>query len=320
MTSVDLPRVWLTGFWGFSPEEDGVLGFTKKNDRARFLKDMGERQLVCVYGVVSPETAKSDERRLLGMLEVERTPIDSHSRMSPTSLRHAKEKGWQDKWRFAVPVRRAWRTNHNEHIDLLFPNSYDKAKGLFIASFGTWLTPEDAERIFEGIPFFETSVWNEPPVVSPPQSGKLVSLWKPSNAVLPGFGTHSTTTEDKLHYLYLATVKASPHVLAPRPLRSGESIWKIGITGNPELRLKALNVSFPPAAQVGWSFYRTSKFPSRKPAAEAETNFKQLAVNKVADASLGKEFFLLPKSIVDSIFDEVSLPTGVSLKLPSSKS
>lgn len=77
--------VWLTGFWGFDPEEEGILGFTDPRDRDRLFSLIGERQLVCIYGAASPETDSKLVHHLLGVLEVERTPIDSWSKMSESA-------------------------------------------------------------------------------------------------------------------------------------------------------------------------------------------------------------------------------------------
>jgi len=31
-------RVWIKGFWGFSPENEDFLGFKREGDRARFFR------------------------------------------------------------------------------------------------------------------------------------------------------------------------------------------------------------------------------------------------------------------------------------------
>lgn len=118
--------VWLTAFYGFSPEDDGFLGFTDVNDRDRLFEQMGDRQLVCIYGASNPETDPKQVSQLLGILDVERERIDSWGRMSDKSKQRNLSKGYENKWRFALPVRRAWRTNHRLNVKHVFPRSYDR--------------------------------------------------------------------------------------------------------------------------------------------------------------------------------------------------
>jgi len=154
--------VWLTGFWGFSPEEEGVLGFTDPRDRERFLGQINERQLVCIYGAASPETNSSIIHHLLGILEVERIKIDSFDKSSDAAKTRNISLGRQNKWRHALPVRRAWRTNHTLDVKHVFPKSYDPKNGRYIAKFGTWLNPSEAHWLLADVPFTQVDVFGEP--------------------------------------------------------------------------------------------------------------------------------------------------------------
>jgi hypothetical protein len=46
--SVTKRRVWLRAFWGFSPEDEGYLGFTHEGNRARFLREYQDGDLVLI--------------------------------------------------------------------------------------------------------------------------------------------------------------------------------------------------------------------------------------------------------------------------------
>lgn len=187
MTLDTSSSVWLTGFWGFDPEEEGILGFTDPRDRDRLFSMIGERQLVCIYGAASPETDSKLVHHLLGVLEVERTPIDSWSKMSDSAKERNIRLERQEKWRHAMPVRRAWRTNHTLDVNQVFPKSYSPKNGRYIARFGTWLMPDEARWLLEKVPFTETNVFGEPQVVlggaDPEASGPLASLLNPSRGV-----------------------------------------------------------------------------------------------------------------------------------------
>jgi hypothetical protein len=234
-------RVWLTGFWGFAPEEEGILGFTDSRDRDRLFGLIDERQLVCIYGAASPETDRKLVHHLLGVLEVERTPLDSWEKMSDAAKARNVALGRQQKWRHAMPVRRAWRTNHTLDVNQVFPKSYDPKNGRYIARFGTWLEPQEARWLLEKVPFTQTNVFGETPIT--PSNGEstraISSSLKPSHGVFGSFGGRSFEVRDKPHKLYLARFSSSPELLAGRPLPNGVCLVKIGISGNIKNRLKA---------------------------------------------------------------------------------
>lgn len=311
--------VWLTGFWGFSPEEEGILGFTDPRDRERLFGLIDERQLVCIYGAASPETNREIVHHLLGVLEVERTPIDSWQKMSQAAKTRNIALGRQHKWRHAMPVRRAWRTTHTLDVKQVFPKSYDPKNGRYIAKFGTWLVPQEARWLLEKVPFTETSVFGEP-FIKPNsdgivQSSSLSALLKPSNGVFGRFGNRSFEVQDKPHKLYLARFLNSPELLAGRPIPSEAGLFKIGISGNIRNRLKALNLSFPQTATIGWSITRTAQFPDRSSAAAAEISFKIMVIEEIGAFSLGNEFFIVDLRKAEALFNRLSPATGLDFRI-----
>jgi hypothetical protein len=88
------PRVWLKAFWGFDPENEGYLGFTREGDRDTFLEQVLPGDLVLIYGADAPETEAEDRRQALGFLEIEPLPIPDQQRMSAEALRRKVESGW----------------------------------------------------------------------------------------------------------------------------------------------------------------------------------------------------------------------------------
>jgi hypothetical protein len=317
-------RVWLTGFWGFDPEEEGAFGFTDPQDRERLFGLIDRRQLVCVYGAASPETDSRTVHHLLGMLDVERIPIDSWDNMSDTAKARNVALGRQEKWRHAMPVRQAWRTAHTLDVKQVFPRSYDPRNGRYIARFGTWLAPQESRWLLEKVPFTETNVFGEPPVV--PSEGEraeprsILSLLKPSRGVFGRFGERSFEVQDKPHNLYLAQFPSSAELLAGRPVPYRASVIKIGISGDLTNRLKALNLSFPPTATVGWKITRIARFPDRSSAAMAEIAFKTQAINQHGAISLGKEFFIMEMDKAETLFNKLSPVTGLDLRVaPAAK-
>ena len=320
MKSLDASSsVWLTGFWGFAPEEEGILGFTDPKDRDRLFSMIDDRQLVCIYGAASPETDSKIVHHLLGVLEVECTPIDSWEKMSESAKERNIRLGRQDKWRYAMPVRRAWRTNHTLDVKQVFPNSYDSSNGRYIARFGTWLAPDEARWLLENVPFVETNVYGEPPVHdgNEEETGSIGAFLKPSNGIFGSFGNRSYEIQDKPHALYLAQFPVAADLLAGRSVPKGVGLVKIGITGNIKNRLKALNLSFPHTSTICWKITRTAKFPDRESAADAETAFKTRAISDFGATSMGKEFFVMELERAEALFNVLSPATGLDLRVSS---
>jgi hypothetical protein len=310
--------VWLTGFWGFDPEEVGAMGFTDERDRDRLFQLIDKRQLVCIYGAASPETDRNIVHHLLGILEVERTPIDSWERMSEVAKKRNIELGRRNKWRFAMPVRRAWRTKHTLDVNQVFPHSYDPSKGQYIARFGTWLIPDEARWLLENVPFSQTNVFGEPPIsdeIDANQTAPLSVFLKPSSGVFGSFGDRNFQIEDKPHNLYLAHFPSSPELLAGRRLEAGWGLVKIGISGDLKNRLKALNLSFPETTEISWKIIRKAQFPDRASAANAETAFKTRSVENYGAISLGREFFVMNLENANLLFNELSPVTGLDLRM-----
>ena len=92
---------------------------------------------------------------------------------------------------------------------------------------------------------------------------------------------------------------------------------KIGISGNIKNRLKALNLSFPPTAMIGWKIIRTAQFPDRSTAGDAEALFKVQAIEEYGASSLGNEFFIMDMRKAEALFNELSPVTGLDLRLAS---
>src|SRR5690348_12871848 len=82
LETAPIRRVWLRAFWGFSPEDEGYLGFTHEGNRTRFLNEYQKGDLVLIYGADHKHTRLDQRRQVLGFLEIEPTPITDVERSS----------------------------------------------------------------------------------------------------------------------------------------------------------------------------------------------------------------------------------------------
>lgn len=163
------------------------------------------------------------------------------------------------------------------------------------------------------VPFTQINVFGEPPVITEPVK-KLIEPLNPSRGILGAFGDRTSKHEDRPHVLYLAEFKKNPDLILGRSLHRNEVVVKIGITGDIAKRFKALNLSFPETASIGWTLARTANFPDRAAAASAEQSFKDTLIAQNIGTSLGREFFVTDQDKTDSLFSRLSQPTGLSIR------
>lgn len=163
MANETLPTIWLRSFFGFAPEEDGYIGWSQEANRAHILSKASSGDLMMIYGAGSASTSSSDILRVLGFLQIDTTPIRDADKASQVGMQRKREKGWQDKWTYALPVRRAWRLTQPVRLDQVAFRTYQPDKGRAIAA---WSAPLDAEEVQKALSLrvTELPVFGEPPL------------------------------------------------------------------------------------------------------------------------------------------------------------
>jgi hypothetical protein len=198
----DTPRVWLKAFWGFDPSNEGHLGFTRPGDRERFVAEARPGDLVLIYGADAKETAAQDRRQALGFLEIDPVPVSDRDRISPNGLRTKIERGWQNRWTYAVPVRRAWRVNRRIEVKNIAPNTYTHDRARVLASRGELMTEQEAANALQ-LPVTPVNVFGEPPIATDSAEFQMETVFRPSRGLTPSFGPRSSDYGDGEHYLYM---------------------------------------------------------------------------------------------------------------------
>lgn len=288
------PRsIRLRPFYGFSPEEDGYLGWSQESVRDWMLDRIEDGDLFMIYGAASAKTAKSQQHNIQGFLQVERRAIRDIDKASEKGMQRKKENGWLDKWCHAIPVVRAWRAEEVVALQSVATTTYRPKAGQPIAVWNPPLTPAEIVLALR-IKVTEVSVFGEPPLPeATPTKIPLAEAFRPSKAFPGSFGTHTVTYEDGPTHLYLARFEGDSSALLGQPKTPFDklALIKIGVSNNVKRRLEELNSGFPPAAKGKWAMPLTSAQPyDTKAAAEAaEQAFKDKAAKELT--SLGGEFF-----------------------------
>lgn len=312
-----LPRFWLTAFWGFSPEHEGYYGFTLEGGRKRFLGEYQDGDLVIVYGADVANTTSIDRKQLLGILEVEPTPIWDTDKISESGMDEKKRLGKQDSWKFAVPVRRAWRIDQRLNVGSLLPDTYDGTNGQALASYGQLITEREAAKIVK-LRVTPVSVFGETPVtVEPKRKIDFAEAYSVSRGPVPNFGRRSSNYQDGETYAYVMELEGDLSAFLGRQrfeIRKKKLI-KVGISNDVERRLKELNFGFPTAAAIRWHMrIRSQPYPSGSSAYEAEKALHQIFAK--AARPQGGEFFLCEERLIDSSFAKVAKAFRINAPRP----
>src|SRR5262249_44884802 len=151
MATIDttVRNVWIKAFWGFDPTNGGYIGFTRESDRDRLIKEATADDLILIYGSDSVETASENRRQALGFLQIDPVPIMKQERQSEIDRLKNIERGTEDRWTFAVPVRRAWHVTRKIEIKHLAPITYTPTHARITASQGKMLTPQEVETVLQ---------------------------------------------------------------------------------------------------------------------------------------------------------------------------
>ncbi|MGE6742409.1 hypothetical protein ACQKGC_19235 [Allorhizobium pseudoryzae] len=292
----DLPSkprsIRLRSFYGFSPEEDGYLGWSEKASRDRMLGLVEDGDLFMIYGAASAETNKNERHRVLGFLQVEARPIRDVDKASPLGLKRKRDNGWAEKWSHALPVVRAWRVDEPMLLETIAPVTYRAEAGQAIAVWNPELTPSEIDLALR-IKVTEVNVFGEPPVAETAVKKRpLAEVYQPSKAFPGSFGERTSTYEDGPTHLYLARFVGDGFGLMglQKPQFDKSDLIKIGVSNDVNRREEELNCGFPPAAKGRWKIEMTSQLYDTKAAAEAaEQAFKDRGQKELT--SLGGEFF-----------------------------
>ncbi|MHC2480961.1 hypothetical protein [Rhizobium leguminosarum] len=289
----DKPRsIRLRSFYGFSPEEDGYLGWSEQASRDRMLELIEDGDLFLIYGAASAETRKGERNCVLGFLQVERRAIRDIDKASAQGMKRKRDNGWLDRWSHAIPVVRAWRVDEPLLLETVAPVTYRPEAGQAIAVWSPELTPSEVELALK-VKVTEVNVFGEPPIAETAVTKvPLAEAFRPSRAFPGSFGERTSIYEDGPTHLYLARFEGNGMAMMglSKPQFDKSALIKIGVSNDVKRREDELNSGFPPAAKGRWKIELRSEPYDGKAAAEAaEQAFKDAAEKRLQ--SLGGEFF-----------------------------
>jgi len=145
-------QVWLTSFWGWSPESWGCVGWTKEGDRENFLHKSNPGDLIVIY--VTKNCGNEFSGKIAGVYEISHMQGDRDDLIDFNSHKEwlLKDEKLKDKWQYALQATRAWDFTNKPLIDGSdgLPETYRKHSPLVeIAVAGVKVESEEAYKLLQ---------------------------------------------------------------------------------------------------------------------------------------------------------------------------
>ena len=297
----DPPNVWLTSFYGWSPETWGCVGFSRPEQRPYFLKETEPGVLIVIYGTKDKETPEELRGKVIGFYQATHETGHSHKWISPMQIERNLRIGREDKWTDAVKCKRAFQIVAEDRPDIedFARVTYTTNNHQYIGSQGVRLLPEEARRLLE-YEFIEQSVYAENPLAV-----TEISKLRPSKGLRGAKTDYNVIVEpDGPKELYiLRLVGNKTHFLGPPASElGGHEIIKVGLSKSPQVRCDHFNRSMPKCA-FQWEVFtttrkRTGDIYANQDIALAGEDKMKLVLYKHGK-SLGGEFFLAHQDTID---------------------
>ena len=100
-------KIFLKKIWAFDPEYWPVIAFSREGGRDKLIDESSDGDLIAFLATGTEGTAPQDRGRFLGLAEFERNKVETLNFVSE-SLMSKNEQTGDDKWPYAVRIRRAW--------------------------------------------------------------------------------------------------------------------------------------------------------------------------------------------------------------------
>lgn len=298
--------IHVTGMWGYTPDIHGYVGFSQEWPRKKYLSHARAGDLMVIIGQNGETADARDVGRMLGLVELDPRPVEEAECMSAEAYREKVAQWGTDRWRYAMPVIRAWKFTNEVKAAAIMPISCAAANGRVIGSSFRTLTFEEVEAVLR-LPCRPWKVWGQPEwndvVDRSEMRAQRVDL-AIKRGPRPTYGTQTHYRQDGETYLYIMALHGPAAGLFKSKPLEGKVVIKFGISNDVARREAELNCGFPSLCELEWKLKFRQMFASGDDAYEAET--RMLDLLKSRGHSIGGEFAIVPEREVGSLLGAVS--------------
>ena len=293
------PSVWITSFWGWSPETWGCVGFTNEARPYNIIKKTSDPFLMLIYVTETAPGNTQFKGKVVGYYELShevglKEEFISENQMN--AAHHPKEK-----WAHSFRALRAWDIDDDfkPSIREFHP---DLVKNKQQQTVSTWAKPLPSEQIaiLKSLPAKEVQVYKGPKVSNsvasfPIGSGRVGG----GNFRGSGYEVGEPTSTEK--QLYILELSGAAHDFV-NEVTEGQKIYKVGLSAWPAGRKIALNSAIP-NGKFSWGIRNSNEKENQPPystfkvAKAGEDRMKDFLAAKHRDPAdttrhLGGEFYL----------------------------
>lgn len=295
------PNVWLTSFYGFDPDEWGLLTFTKESYRNTFLVRTNPGVLIVVYGA-SGCNNPAMRRKIIGIQQCSHQLGPARDFMSPAAWNSKRRDGNENKWNYGVKAVRAWRVTPESYmpVEEFAPDAAATRAWLAIGALGMLLTPREATNILK-LELQECDVYGETPIIGS-VSAPAAAMFAPSKAGPVSQSSYAVREAEGPKHLYILKLHGDTNAFLGADVE-GQIIIKAGFSKNPQSRCADFNRALPNCAFHWEVFYsgpasQYEPYPSSHHAKIGERTMQTVLCNGLDGRSLGGEFFLADPSLI----------------------
>ena len=281
---IDYTRIFASRMYGFSPEQWGMLGFTREAARDSVLVEMGDKPIYVVFfcsasaeiieGSAGRVTiAKDDRARVLGIAEVQPVIATPETHISQEAREEVHALWGKLPWEYGLAISRAWKMIDKPMTNYVLPNARSLSRG---PTNSVVKLTEEEKRYVRQYALEEANVYG--------QERRFVRV----------------AERPPMNHTYLAICE-NREVLQKARAPAGTKLVKIGVSADTTRRLEEIN-GHHYAVIFGLEFrmYATKRWNSQADALARETMALEWAEERTSQAS-GEYFFMTDEQISEAI-------------------
>lgn len=300
------PRVLLTAYWGFTPEDWPCLTFTDKGRLRSIAAETQPGFLCVVYGNKSRQVDQEQRGRLLGLFQLSHQVGLTDQFLAPAALQRKRTLQPREyAWNHAFRALRAWSVAPDSAplVSDFANETYTPDRGTPISRFGVWLTPAEARKILDLdlVPraLFGTDLTSDVVI----QAGR--DALKPSRPGPVSQSGFMVREAEGPKHLYILQLDGNADHFLGEPA-DGRKIIKVGFSKSPAVRRDDHNRTLPRGA-FAWRVLRSTLEEGIEPypsSAHAKAGEQEMIRRLTESAtSLGGEFFLADDTEIEAAWE-----------------
>ncbi|WP_421852648.1 hypothetical protein [Novosphingobium sp.] len=296
------PKVVLTAYWGFTPEDWPCLTFTDEGRLRTILAETQPGFLGVVYGNNTASVPKEMRGRVVGIYQLSHQTGDTETFLSPAGLKRKHEvEPKAGSWNHAFRALRAWQVAPDSAplVSDFANETYATERGMAISRFGAFLTRTEARKILDlelvPRPLFGAEMTSDFVL----ERGR--DALKPSRPGPVSQSAYMVREAEGPKHLYILQLEGNAdHFLGYAS--EGRRIIKVGFSRSPAVRRDDHNRALP-AGAYRWRILKSTLDEGLDPypvAAHAKAGEQAMISDLIhAGRPLGGEFFLADDEAIE---------------------